>query len=327
MIGIFHRAFNRFSKILISAHLVLASLVFLASFPAKSFAEDASAPPKGQRVLICGHSFHVFVGGQIATVAKAAGITDHVAVGTQSIGGSTVTQHWNLGEPKPVDPKAPAPVEPDPKKPIVKKPEPKNIVKEHLTAGDIDVLTLAPHMRLIPDPAIADFADMAVAHNPNIRILAQESWMIFDDMKNPIKANAERDAKTIDELRPPLEEFKNGLEKQAKEINAKLGKQVVFVIPVGDAVLALRAKVIKGEVPGFTKQSELFGDPIGHVKPPVQQLEAYCYFAAIYHRSPVGLTSFEKPGDENSKKLNRILQEIAWEAVTADPMSGVSAKC
>jgi hypothetical protein len=291
---------------------ILAVLALCALTPALGFSDDkpaASAAPKGQRVLICGHSFHVFVGAQIAAVAKAAGINDHVAVGTQSIGGSTVTQHWNLGDP----------AHPDPKHPDVK-----NQVKEHLTAGDIDVLTLAPHMRLIPDKAIEDFADMAVAHNPNIRILAQESWMIFDDMKKPIKANTERDGKTVEVLRPPLDEFKNGLEKQAKEINAKLGKQVVFVIPVGDAVLALREKVIKGEVPGFTKQSELFNDPIGHVKPPVQQLEAYCYFAAIYHRSPVGLTSFEKAGDADSHKLNQLLQEIAWKAVTSDPMSGVT---
>jgi len=288
-----------------------AAVILCALIPSLGFSDDKTteAPPKGQRVLICGHSFHVFVGNQIAAVAKAAGITDHVAVGTQSIGGSTVTQHWNLGDPAHLDPKHP---------------EAKNIVKEHLIAGDIDVLTLAPHMRLIPDKAIEDFAEMAVAHNPNIRILAQESWMIFDDMKKPIKLNTERDAKTIDELRPPLEEFKNGLEKQAKEINAKLGKQVVFVVPVGDAVLALREKLIKGEVPGFTKQSELFNDPIGHVKPPVQQLEAYCYFAAIYHRSPVGLKVFEKEGDENSHKLNLLLQEIAWKTVTSDPMSGVT---
>jgi len=93
---------------------------------------------------------------------------------------------------------------------------------------------------------------------------------------------------------------------------------------VGDAVLALRAKVIAGEVPGYAKQSELFNDSIGHVKEPVQRLEAYCYFAAIYHKSPVGLTVFEKPGDADSHKLNQMLEEIAWKAVTSDPMSGVA---
>jgi hypothetical protein len=281
-------------------------LVFIAVFCAGLArtgrgAEPAatSSIPKGERVMICGHSFHVFVGAPLAKIAAAAGITDHKNAGTQSIGGSTVTQHWNL-------------------------PDDKNKVKAALNAGELDVLTLAPHMKLVPDKAIEDFTDLALAHNPNIRILVQESWMVFDNIKAPIKSNADRDQKTVDDLKPPLDDFKNGLEKQAREINSKHPKPVEFVVPVGDAVLALRAKVIAGEVPGFAKQSELFNDPIGHVKEPVQRLEAYCYFAAIYHRSPVGLTVFEKEGDADSHKLNQMLEEIAWKAVIADPMSGVS---
>lgn len=288
---------SRFASAIIS----LCLLVSIAS--AAAFADDKSstaAPPKGQRVMICGHSFHVFVGKMIEAVAKAGGVEDHVNLGTQSIGGSTVTQHWDLkGD--------------------------KAIVKPALAEGKIDVLTLAPHMKLVPDPAIEEFAKLAFEHNPNIHILVQESWMIFDDFKNHIKDNSERDSKTVEQLKASLVDFKAGLEKQANEINAKLGKKVVYVVPVGDAVLALRAKVIAGEAPGIQKQSELFSDPIGHVKAPAQQLEAYCYYVAIYHKNPTGLTVFEKPGDENSHKLNQLLQEIAWTTVSSDPMSGYSA--
>lgn len=113
-----------------------------------------------------------------------------------------------------------------------------------------------------------------------------------------------------------MEVFRTGLEKQAKEINAKAGKQVVFIVPAGEAVLALRAKVIAGEVPGITKQSELFRDPIGHGLEPLTRLVSYCNYAAIYRTSPVGLKVFEKDGDENARKLNRMLQEIAWKAVS-----------
>ena len=275
------------------------ALLLCAVLPAQLLADDKPAsPPKGQRVLICGHSFHVFVGGPLATIAAAAGIKDHVNLGVQSIGGSTVTQHWNLAEDK-------------------------NKVKTGLAAGTIDVLTLAPHMKLIPDKAIEDFAVMAAAKNPNVRILAQESWMVFDDMKAPIKANAERDKKTIEQLRASAAEFKAGLEKQAKEVNAKLGKQVVFVVPVADAVIALREKVIAGAAPGIAKQSDLFTDPIGHVNEPIKRLEAYCYFAAIYQLSPVGLNAFEKSGKAVSPELDRLLQEIAWKTVSESEMSGV----
>src|SRR5687768_15525081 len=175
-------------------------LLLCSVLPAHLLADDKPAsPPKGQRVLICGHSFHVFVGGPLATIATAAGIKDHVNLGVQSIGGSTVTQHWNLADDK-------------------------NKVKTGLTAGTIDVLTLAPHMRLVPDKAIEDFAVMAVAKNQNVRILAQESWMIFDDMKTPIKASAERDKKTIEQLRASAAEFKAGLrsEEHTSELQSRL---------------------------------------------------------------------------------------------------------
>jgi hypothetical protein len=164
---------------------------------------------------------------------------------------------------------------------------------------------------------------LGLQHDPNLRVYVQESWMAFDDWNKQIKDNKERDQKTIDNLRPSLDLFRAGLEKQAKEINTKAGKQVVFIVPAGEAVLALRAKVIAGEVPGITKQSELFNDPIGHGKEPLTRLVSYCNFAAIYQMSPVGLKVFEKEGDENSQKLNRMLQEIAWKAVSEETMSGV----
>ncbi|QOV89718.1 hypothetical protein [Humisphaera borealis] len=271
--------------------------------PAMGFADDkpaSAAPPKGQRVQICGHSFHIFVAPALGKIAESAGIKDHVTVGAQMIGGSTVTQHWDL-------------------------PDDKNKVKTGLTAGAFDVLTLAPHMKLVPDPAIEAFTMLGLKHNPNLRVYVQQSWMAFDDWSKPIKDNKERDQKTIDILRPPLEVFRTGLEKQAKEINAKAGKQVVFIVPAGEAVLALRAKVIAGEVPGITKQSELFRDPIGHGLEPLTRLVSYCNYAAIYRTSPVGLKVFEKDGDENARKLNRMLQEIAWKAVSEGAMSGVEA--
>ena len=59
----------------------------------------------------------------------------------------------------------------------------------------------------------------------------------------------------------------------------------------------------------------------------MQALVAYCNYAVIYRRSPVGLPVPEvlkraKLGDQE-EKLNRLLQELAWEAVTQHPLSGV----
>ena len=75
-------------------------------------------------------------------------------------------------------------------------------------------------------------------------------------------------------------------------------------------------------------QNDLFTDEIGHAKPPLQALAAYCHFAVIYKRTPVRLPRpsvlKNAKGAEYGDDLNRLLQELAWEAVTAHPLSGVT---
>ena len=84
-------------------------------------------------------------------------------------------------------------------------------------------------------------------------------------------------------------------------------------------------KIIAGEVPAIKTQAEHFRDNWLHPQPPIQVLAAYCHFAVIYNRSPVGLplpTVLAK-NPAWDEKLNRLLQELAWNAVTKHPMSGV----
>jgi len=116
------------------------------------------------------------------------------------------------------------------------------------------------------------------------------------------------------------------VDEQVKAINAKHKKTVAFVVPAGQAAILLRGKIIDGKAPGLTKQEELFTDPIGHATEPLRLLTAYCHFAVIYKRSPVGLpvpAALKKA--DGGEKLNVLLQELAWEAVTAHPLSGVKA--
>ena len=109
-----------------------------------------------------------------------------------------------------------------------------------------------------------------------------------------------------------------------RDLNQKIGKQAVFVVPAGQAVIALREKVIAGKVPGIQQQSDLFKDSLGHGKAPLQTLVVYCNYAVAYRRCPVGLPmQLSLMRDYNNPELNRMLQEIAWDAVTHHPMSGV----
>ena len=92
----------------------------------------------------------------------------------------------------------------------------------------------------------------------------------------------------------------------------------------------MREKIVAGTAPGLKAQWDLFGDNWGHARPPLQVLAAYCNFAVIYRRSPAGLpvpAALAKVGTaEDAAKLNRLLQELAWDAVTHHALSGVKAE-
>src|SRR4029078_3783143 len=103
--------------VLVPLFLAVFSLVAVQA-PAqdKKLAEPIT---KGQRVFTCGHSFHVWVPGIVTDLCKMADIKGHVQLGTSSIGGSRVIQHWNIVDEK-------------------------NKAKEELKTGKVDVLTLSP---------------------------------------------------------------------------------------------------------------------------------------------------------------------------------------
>jgi hypothetical protein len=266
-----------------------------------------ATPPleKGQRVFVCGHSFHVFIAAPLAGMARAAGLKDHTTVGTQFLGGSRTLQHWNL-------------------------PDEKNKAKQALQTGAVDVLTLAPIQH--PDEGVDHFVALALKHNPAVRVTVQASWAAWDSDNTQFpkgaRAKVDRD-KTPEQLRQIHAAYFKSVEEQVAALNQRHGKPVVFLVPCGQAVVALRSKIHAGKVPGLKAQEELFGDPIGHARPPLQALVAYCHYAVIYRRSPVGLPlpdvlrKASNPAWDDS--LNRALQEIAWEAVTSHPLSGVKA--
>jgi hypothetical protein len=264
--------------------------------------DTPSEAVKGQRVFSAGHSFHVFVPAILNDLAKKAGIKDHIFAGLSSIGGSRVIQHWNV-------------------------PEDKNQAKAALKTGKVDVLTLAPiHL---PDEGIANFTKLALENNPNIRITVQEFWLpfdIYDTTFSKRPKTVDHNAQTTESLRKLHAPYFKNMDEHVKELNAKQGKQVLFVVPVGQAVIALREKIIAGQAPGLKTQEDLFTDAIGHARPPLQALVAYCHFAVIYKRSPVGLPMPAVLSKSANPELNRLLQELAWEAVTNHPLSGVRKK-
>ena len=265
---------------------------------------DKLAAPieKGQRVFTCGHSFHVWVPGIMTDLAKKAEIAGHTQLGVSSIGGSRVVQHWDIADEK-------------------------NKAKDALKTGKVDVLTLSPIF--LPDDGIEKFTDLAREHNKDVRVCVQPIWLRWDvyepTTKRPDKVD--HNAITAEELRTRHAPLFKAIDEHVRGLNKKQGKTVLFVVPAPQAVIALREKIIDGKAPGLKSQEDLFTDALGHGTPPLQVLVAYCNYAVVYRRSPVGLPvpNALKPaklGDQE-EKLNRLLQELAWDAVTQHPLSGV----
>jgi hypothetical protein len=290
--------------------LVSLSTALLIAFSACAQSQDqtgekAAAPvTKGQRVFTCGHSFHGFVYRMVGEMAKSAGIKDHQLAGSSMIGGSRVIQHWDV-------------------------PETKNQAKAALIAGKMDVLTLSPIW--LPDEGIEKLAKLGFEHNPEIRVTVQEFWLP-NDTYHPVypletRKKVDHNATKIEELRTQQSLYDHDVEDYVRGVNRRLGKEVVLIVPVGKAAVTLREKIVAGRAPGLKAQWDLFTDTWGHAQAPLRVLSAYCHFAVIYRRSPVG---WPLPRDlaraqnlDDKDKLNQLLQQLAWEAVTHHPMTGL----
>jgi len=266
---------------------------------------------RGQRVFSAGHSFHAGFAPILERMAQAAGFKDHTTAGISNIGGSKVIQHWGGKD-----------------------------VQAALAAGTVDVLMTTPIY--LPDEGVEKFAQLGFEHNPDFRLTMMEFWLPFDNYEprnysngprgSPTEhlappAKVDHNAATGDGLRKIHERYFREMDELVGGVNTKIGKQVVFVVPVGQAVIALREKIIAGQAPGLKSQEDLFTDGLGHPKPPLTIMMGYCHYAVIYRKSPVGLPvpgALKIAGDVNA--LNRLLQELAWDAVTRHPLSGVKVE-
>lgn len=263
---------------------------------------ESVAPPAGLKVLTAGHSFHVWMPPLVAEMAKAAGIQGHEQLAISSIGGSKVIQHWNL-------------------------PPEKNKAKPILEAGKADLFTMAP--TFLPDPGIENFTKLGLEHNPKLRLTLQQNWVPYEDpqlwLSRERPKSIDRDSATSAQLRAKHEPYFKLIEDHVRELNTRIPSAKIAIVPCGEAVLALRDKVIRSEAPGIKTQNELFTDALGHPGPTIRVLSAYCHYAVLYRRSPVGLpVSSPLAKLPEAEKLSRLLQEIAWQAVTGHPLSGVT---
>ena len=245
----------------------------------------------------------IYTAKLLPPMAQAAGLP-FVSAGQQMLGGSRVLQHWNL-------------------------PDGQYKAKAALREGKVDVLTLSPHM-IIPDEGIDNFTKLGLETNPKLRVLVQASWPARDGVLDRRFTNEERNETTVESLHRMRESFDahwlKPLEAQVRSLNTALGHNAVAIVPVCNAVFALREHIAEGTAPGLTKQTELFRDDLGHPQAPLAALVTYCHFATIYGRTPVGLpVPAELAALPHAAELNQLLEQLAWDTVSNYAMSGVRA--
>ena len=283
---------NKKSSIMFRSQ-VIAGILSLCGFLAWAMgasAEEAKRPaveekPAGLRVMFNGNSWFIFVPWGVADLVKAAEIQGH-----KEVRAAKPNDDFSLIE-----------------------------------AGEVDVYAHGVHWWM-EVPWVGGFAEkivgMGLKANPNFRAYYHAAWLVGDARAKDIKTTADYNDSKLADVQAALDKTRKGVEAIVDKLNEKFGKRVVFLVPVGDATLKLRAMVLEGNYPGVAKQSELWSDAMPHAGVHVMALSGYCHFAAFYRTSPVGLKidRFKELTDEQ----HAILQRIAWETVSKYPYAGVA---
>jgi len=184
--------------------------------------------------------------------------------------------------------------------------------------------------------------ELGPQHNPHFHgIYVQVPWLVHDgrdDANKFSKTNDEYNQTNLAEMQIKLEKVRMEHEIWADAINAKAGKRIVFLVPLGDAMLEVRKMIAAGKFPGVTKQSGkisdasnapgqlpssvLAGDNMPHPGDLARLLGNYMHFAAIYGMSPEGLP-WENGYGFNAEQ-NKILEKLAWDMISRYPYAAIS---
>ncbi|WP_287882804.1 MULTISPECIES: hypothetical protein [Paracoccus] len=165
------------------------------------------------------------------------------------------------------------------------------------------------------------WAAEAAAGNPAGQIFLYESWHALDDQPDWLSRLPD-DLETM---------WKPGLLWPA----ARAAGRPVWLIPVGQVMARLVAEAeAKGGIAELTSREGLFArSPDGtldtiHPNDLGVYLVALTHYAVLYGQSPVGLPhelmrADGSPADAPSPELARRMQEVVWEVVSANPLTGL----
>jgi hypothetical protein len=201
-------------------------------------------------------------------------------------------------------------------------------LKQRLESGELDVVAYGHNGGGCGEinGRVTKIVEPGLKANPNFRLYYQASWVGEGTAGRVIKAKDDYDTTKIDDLQAATDRLRKAHEGLADGLNQTLGKRVVFVVPLGDAVVKLRALIVAGKFPGVQRQSEIFNDAMPHPGSLVAWLSAYCHFAAIYRIPPPAGVPPAEGADQAAKDAyarEALLRQIAWETVSEYPYAGI----
>jgi hypothetical protein len=181
---------------------------------------------------------------------------------------------------------------------------------------------------------LSQLADLGKKNNPEFRIL----WHAF--MMPSLDKPRTQGGKYVFNLPKTKEGLGNDrrqLEAEVDGVNKRHGRRVACIIPFADAALTLMDQIAAGKFPGLTDPGALFPDDDSWS--PGRQLlalSAYCHYATLCGKSPVGLKvpfgEFQYGSKGKAPRSlgaltdeeDAILQRIAWETVSKYPYAGIA---
>ncbi|MDO8882358.1 MAG: hypothetical protein Q7V11_05310, partial [Pseudotabrizicola sp.] len=174
-----------------------------------------------------------------------------------------------------------------------------------------EAIPLAEHLRWSDTPgAIAAFAGLARAGNPDVRVFVYETWHSRNS-STPVEGDTNATLPWRERLTADLPQWEGALRASGAD---------VALIPAGQAMALLSDAVAAGTVPGVATMDTFFSDDI-HLSDKGKYFVALVHIAAITGASPEGLPAqmtrtWRSRDAVIGDDLAAVLQRLAWQAVS-----------
>ena len=209
------------------------------------------------------------------------------------------------------------------------KPVPKLLAS--IANADWDAMMWGPYFNDRPQ-YYSCWIDFCHRFHPEMTFYLSDAWpQLYQLGENP-----KSEAFFTDEVLDRMAAEKRGIYVDLVNELRKEYPNKVFIMPTSDAMTLAAKRFLRGKLPGIEgihkviggKERSLWRDQLGHIGPGFDRLEGYVFYATLYGKSPelLGEVRFNDGPDFPGPALDRAFREIAWQAVTGHPLSGVTDK-